>query len=428
MTHIRRELIFYLLSFCFLSQCSRSPESEIGASKKNIDLNREEELYMYNSTSNEIPKNIREIENINVFPVDAEPSHSIKLIPIHKYGDTEEPYIGFVLRAIEDINGKLIIWTVNSSNYKQSVYIFHSDGTFYKNLGRNGRGPGEYLHISRIHAKNDKIYVQDGTNKWLNEYSTTDYSFVKTIRFETWKSSRDLNFAFVEPRMDGNFFTAFMDFGPRFGRTNVEYQIMDSTGNTLNDEPIILPDAFKIDAETSFQPKMPLGFMGGSITSLTTEDEIYYINTHDFLIKKFDQKGEYQSSIYYPIERLPLDLDGYVKKQLFSHDSRDIKKAFASMNLELPKEFSGVERMVVDDENRIWVALLNGSNSEYYQWWILKKTGELLAKLKLPREQQIYDIKNGYLYSKKKNEETDDEYVVKYKIELTERHTKELVK
>ncbi len=263
MTHIRREFVFYLLSFCLLSQCSRSPESEIGTSKKIIDSDRREELYMYSSTLNEIPKNILEIENINIFPVDNEPSHSIKLIPIHKYGETEESYIPFIFGAIEDINGKLIVWGANS-NYQQSLYIFHSDGAFYKNLGRNGRGPGEYLHISGLYAKDDKIYVQDGTSQWLNEYSTTDYSFVKTIRFETWKSSRDLNFAFVEPRVDGNFFTAFTDFGPGFGRTEIEYQIMDGTGNTLNDEPIILQDVFKIDVETSlFEPKMPLGFMGG---------------------------------------------------------------------------------------------------------------------------------------------------------------------
>lgn len=46
---------------------------------------------------------------------------------------------------------------------------------------------------------------------------------------------------------------------------------------------------------------------------------------------------------------------------------------------------------------------------------------ELLAKLVLSKDQPIYDIKNGYLYSKKTNEETDAEYVVKYRIELTKK-------
>lgn len=38
----------------------------------------------------------------------------------------------------------------------------------------------------------------------------------------------------------------------------------------------------------------------------------------------------------------------------------------------------------------------------------------------LPHDQPIYDIKKGYLYSKKTNEETGTEFVVKYRIELTE--------
>jgi hypothetical protein len=72
-----------------------------------------------------------------------------------------------------------------------------------------------------------------------------------------------------------------------------------------------------------------------------------------------------------------------------------------------------------DDQNRVWVAIPTGIQSENYQWWILKESGQLLAKLTLPRDQPIYDIKSGYLYSKKTNKEMGAEYVVKYRIELT---------
>ena len=39
----------------------------------------------------------------------------------------------------------------------------------------------------------------------------------------------------------------------------------------------------------------------------------------------------------------------------------------------------------------------------------------------LPRDQPIYDIQNGYLYSEKVNEETGTEYVMKYRIAMTKR-------
>ncbi|MTI87891.1 MAG: hypothetical protein FH748_07985 [Balneolaceae bacterium] len=76
---------------------------------------------------------------------------------------------------------------------------------------------------------------------------------------------------------------------------------------------------------------------------------------------------------------------------------------------------------MVDDENRMWVAVPMDVQNETYEWWILNPSGELLARLVLPEDQPIYDIKNGYLYSKKTNEETGAEYVVKYRIELTEK-------
>lgn len=60
------------------------------------------------------------------------------------------------------------------------------------------------------------------------------------------------------------------------------------------------------------------------------------------------------------------------------------------------------------------------ANQDMYEWWILAPSGELLAKMQRPREQTILDIKNGYFYAKEIDERTDEEFVVKYRIELTE--------
>ena len=77
--------------------------------------------------------------------------------------------------------------------------------------------------------------------------------------------------------------------------------------------------------------------------------------------------------------------------------------------------------MKVDDENRIWVAVPTGVQSDSYEWWILEESGQPLAKLTLHRDQPIYDINNGYLYSKKGNKETGTEYVIRYRIAMKEK-------
>lgn len=417
---MQRQFVNFLLFLFFFIQCSKNPKSEKGISKKDVEIKGQAELIDPTRIFNQIPQNIQELENLTVFPAESEPSHLIELIPVQNYGDLEEPYIAFTLGAVEDDNGWVIIWAV-SSTYEQTLCVYNTDGTYNKKLGRRGKGPGEYGSIGGVFTKLKKIFVLDDTSKRLNEYSTKDYSFVRSILFETWEIDSELNFAAVEPRKDGNFLGIFVDFRQGFGRTEIEYQIMDSVGNTLYPEPIVLPDVFKIVVEPSTQPIMPVAFLGSSITSLSDEDVLYYANTLNFLIKKYDHKGVYQSSIYYPIKGLPLDLNEYIKSQLFSPKVRDIEKAFAEMDQELPEEIPVIDRMFVDDENRIWVALPMGVASKNYQWWVLKESGQLIAKLLLPRDQPIYDIKNGHLYSKKTNEETGSEYVVKYRIELIEK-------
>lgn len=414
-----KKFICLLLSTSFLFHCSRSIEIENNSTKNSIDHNKKEELYYFKSINNEISENFSELRNLIIHSDKFLPSHLIKLKAVNQYGNNDELYISLVLDALEDINGNVIIWGADHS-YTQSLYIFNQDGSFFKKLGANGRGPGEYLHINQIYSVKDKIYVSDGTNKRLNEYSAIDYSFIKSTLFETWKGDHVLDLASIEPRADENFLAAFTDFGPTFGRTKIELNIMNDSGTTLNSEPIVIPDVFRIDLETTYQPKMPLGFMGYSIIATTKDDAIYYMNTDKFLIQKFDHTGEYQYSIYYPLAKLPFDLNDYTNNQLFSHNTRDIINAFKTMNIELPKEVSSLKQMLVDDQNRIWIALLNGPESEYYQWWILSDTGNLIAKLLLPQDERLLDLKKDYVYTRKKNQDNESEYVIKYRIELAE--------
>lgn len=239
--------------------------------------------------------------------------------------------------------------------------------------------------------------------------------------FESWKSGDGFRFGFVEPRNDGNYFLSFSDKNSEFGRQKTKYLVMDDEGKRAPVQPLSFPAGFTIKVRQSMRPTMPLTFLGKTITALSDDDVLRTVWTKDFLIKMYDAKGIYQSAFYYPIEGSPFDLKAYTKAELFSPKARDIEKAFADLDEELPKTFPVIDKLLVDDENRIWVAIPAGLQREKYAWWILKESGELLAKLILPKDQRIYDIKNDYLYSKQTNEETGTEYAVKYRIELTEK-------
>lgn len=76
----------------------------------------------------------------------------------------------------------------------------NDDGSYYTKLGGQGKGPGEYGHVFGLEAKASKIFVLDFTSQRLNEYSTKDYSLVRTIPLEQWKSGGESGY--VEARND----------------------------------------------------------------------------------------------------------------------------------------------------------------------------------------------------------------------------------
>lgn len=422
-------LILYALLCLFFIQCSDNSTPEQVAKAKQSD---------HISTLSEIPSHIKEVENLTIFPGDSEPTHSIELIPQLVFGEDEESSLFLIPKSFEDNNGRLIIWG-SDSNRGQGVYVYNADGTYHTQLGRKGKGPGEYEIILNIDVKAGKVFVSDYTSMRLNEYTIDGYAVERSIKFEQWDNDDELKFKnFVIPRNDGNYLLAFSDETQKLGQREIIFKVTDRKGKSISNQPMVLPSGFAINTGTTSQnlkPSLPLSFMGSTVTALSKEDAFYASSTKEFLVKKYDANGIYQSAFYYPIVGPPFDLDEYLKTAgPFTPKAHQIRKAFNEMNEEFPENSPFIDRIIVDDENRIWVAIRAGVEREKNEWWILKESGELIAKLLLPRIQRIYDIKNGYLYGRKDNgkprgylysgdgsEEADAEYIVKYRIELTEK-------
>ncbi|MDZ7680977.1 MAG: 6-bladed beta-propeller [Fodinibius sp.] len=384
----------------------------------------------YTRTLDDIPQDIQEVENLTVFSGDAEPTHSVELKPEQTFGKQGKPYLTKVNGCIIDDKGRVIINDFDKKKeygFPNVLYAYNADGSYRTQIGRPGRGPGEYSFIFDMQAKAGKVIVFDLTNKRLNVYDTDGYALDRTILLENFKNTNDeaakgLEFEYVRARMDGNYLVTFSNSAPSADNPTNIYLLMDTDGNLLDFEPLEFPSSPSIRPPKSNNPQspsLPLPFLGQSLITLTNDDALYSVWSREFLIKKYDPNGTYQSAIYYPIEGPPFDLQKYAKAAPFNYKTSEIEKAFEKADKKIPKTARIIADLKVDDQNRIWVAIPTGIQSETYEWWILEESGRLLAKLTLPRDKPIYDIKNGYLYSKKTNKETGTEYVVKYRIELT---------
>ena len=379
---------------------------------------------------NEIPAHVQGVENLAIFHGNSEPLYSIDLIPEQTYGETGEPYLTKILETVVDDKGRVIVWDNNIYSrefpYFERLYVYHVDGTYHIQIGGPGKGPGEYGVVSNLQASAGKVFIYDITNRRLNVYTTKDFSLERSTPIERWsimdhEMVQGMGFGGIKARNDGNLIAIFNERISDTGRAKHKYLLVDIDGNVLDYEPFVIPSTLKVTRSNSLVPSslIWLPFMGHYITALSDKDALYTVWTQDFLIKKYDANGGYQSAIYYPVIGSPFALDIYTQTARYSQS--EVMNTLEKFDEELPESKPIIADLKVDDENRVWVAVPAGQQREKYEWWILKESGELLAKLLLPREQPIYEIKDGYLYSKETNEETGAEFVVKYRIELTEK-------
>jgi len=387
----------------------------------------QEPVYEHIQVIDEIPQHIREVDNLSIFPGDSEPRYSIELIPEQTYGETGEPYLTTLYDAVVDDHGRVIILNSNTNtNYEHSIYVYDENGAFHSQLGRHGRGPGEYGFVIDLQFKAGKVFARDMTNERINIYNTEGYDFDRTMPIEQLairdqEEVKGMEFGLTFSRNDGNHLVGFYSRGGI--ETEYKYLLMNEDGYPQDYNTLSLSNSVSVKAsDKSMSPSLGLGhIMGTNLETQSHEDELYSIFTRDFLIKRFDKHGIYKSAIYYPVQGLPLDLEWYNVETPFGYTAADVKKAVANSDLDLPETLPVLTALMVDDENRIWAGVRMDSIRDMIEWWILDANGVLLAKLQRPRKKEIFDIKDEYLYAKEIDEETDAEFIVKYRIEFSEK-------
>jgi len=378
---------------------------------------------------NEIPQHIQEIENLTIFPGDSEPEYSVELVPVQRFGVDGEPYLTSIIGGAVDEDGRLIILDVNFEGGTfppdNRIIVYRPDGTYLTQIGRSGQGPGEFglTGIPQVNA--GKVFVVDISNRRLNIYSSSDYSFERTSLLEEWSARgheavRDLEMGSLFFRHDGNLLARFIDRVPDNDRPkDLKFLLVNTDGDVLNPDPLVFPSGFTIRPQTVPPgPSISLPFMGTTITALSPDDALYSAWSQDFLIKKHGADGVYQSAIYYPVTGSPFDLNDHTESTRYNLS--DIRNAFDNSAEELPESNIILVALRVDDKHRIWAGVQPDPKQEFFEWWILGPSGKLLAKLQHPKDQQVIDIKEGHLYNKETDEDTGAEFVVKYRMEFRE--------
>lgn len=364
----------------------------------------------------EIPEHIKELEKLTVYSADHGPLSSIRFEEEQQFGEIYPallpPSIGFGPAMAVDRNGNVYL----ANKGQKTIHVYHPDGRHLTDIGREGKGPGEFIRITAIRIQHNRLLVYDSNLTRIQIFSLNPVELSQTIILDTQSWDRFEEVRSTIPHtifgLQDSTFLAGLLLNERSDRSYLGYYLLNGEGNIMSgkmfEQQRLLNYQGTVDDGGEVYVQLP--FTSKGIVKVAPDGTIYHANSRDFLIRIYRADGEYQRAIYYPFDRDPLE-----RKEALDQFSPWLHSAVR--DADFPDTWPALESMFVDDQERIWVSTIV-DDKEVYQWWVLEHSGKLLARFTWPSHESIQVVRDGKMYVSTKDKETGARHVVRYRVEL----------
>lgn len=390
-------------------------------------------------SGNSIPEHLQDIEHLTVLPTDAEPRYEIILVEENRYGDKYDDvvFLGFINDFAVDDRGRVYLSDMSNAR----IHVYHPDGRYMQSIGREGRGPGEFLTVRGgldIGLNDEYLFAYDDTNFRITRFSLEDYELVDIVNLDPGKWSQFEGLDGRRPfrlhiRKDNNYLVKFRVFNytrqDLMQKTRIEaegtaqYYIFNTDFKPVSGKIYehAVPPALFI-ARGGQRRIYTFPFDNAVLTAFSASGRIYEASSDEFLIRYYEPDGEYSRAVYHSREGAPLtedDLDTIEEQNPFTGEGFN--------EIDLPKRWPVVNQVSVDDKSRLWISVIS-ADREFTDWWVLDTGGELLGRFQWPRKlldrpgtnADHYIIKNGALYHlTREGIRLDTQTVKKYRVEMS---------
>ncbi len=383
-----RYLIISLLIVTVISNCGERKDS---TSKDSLD---------------NVPESIQGLENLVVNDFDKDPPEKIEFNKAQDFGEIYiqllAPTMGFGPSIAVAEDERLF----RAGAHKTSIEVYNTEGEKIDEIGRQGRGPGEFERVDAVYIFNEKLFVYDSNLVRLTIFSLKDFKLLEVIKIETqWYSDvKDAKIQIprtVIPFTENSLMIALSLDGDVISNG---YFLVDSKGKLVSEETILRAKRIKMHSgrltsgglagiSLPFSSKSLLAFSGS---------RIYITNSKEIAIQVLDSEGKNEQTIYYSFENDPLEEQEVL--DTFHPNLHSVVKS-----AEYSETWPALDNLLVDDKGRIWIAKIVDDKT-IHQWSIIEPNGKLKASFEWPAEHSIKIIKNGKIYV----EETDLEVLSKH--------------
>lgn len=395
------KIIIFLACISFMSCSSDQSEQQTSRTQLLDSLN--------------VPDDIKELDNLTVISRDDAYANEIKftnqtVVGLQYLSMRPPPPFSGGSKIAVDSRGS--VYMVNQT--ENVVNVFDSTGTKLENIGREGRGPGEFAAIGGMDIFGNKVLVNDASLLRLQIFSIPSGELEKITKIKPQKGRDDLRFgrpSVVYFHSDSTYLANYALKNDE-ERSNFGYYILDSETEISSDIifKILRPKYHQFTMSNGMASGMSLPFSDEGIWAINDDSQLYHANTSQFLIKIYDTNGEYQKAFFHPFDHDPLEEDE-VLNDIHENWHKNIRE------VSFPDYWPALQTLLVDDKNRIWVSTIVDDHS-VYEWWVLDDTGELLGTFTWPRNRPIEVIKNDRLYVRLTDREKGVKQVIRYDIEI----------
>lgn len=367
-----------------------------------------------------IPEEFSEYENLTVFPADSEPEFEIILDQQTVFGDTEDVFLGSWLSAVVDNEDRVFV-----ADYQETaLHLYNPDGTYNRQIGQEGEGPGEYRDLSTMRIDDQYLHLMDRNLNRITRYNLDTFEVAGNVAISVDQPEGG---PYMYPstffiHSDSTYLLQTgMSYSPGQDENEIERtiggRVMNSETGELADKTVFsFPDSQALVHRENggLMVMMGIPYLRSSIVRVMNGQMIHAWGD-DFLFKIYYKNGEYERAIYYPYPNPPLERDDILAQ--YSDSEEQLKDVVRGADM--PDTLPVFSSFYVDDEGRIWVKKTT-ENLEEAEYAVLANSGELLATFTWPEENRIQAIKNGHLYAMETDEETGLREIVKYKFDFEE--------
>lgn len=285
--------------------------------------------------------------------------------------------------------------------YQQRITVLGPDGELIRAFGRRGSGPGEFRSIRGVQVlPGDSLLVYDPTLARISVFApdSTRPAYVTNLAaripgeapFHIWRTRA--NDGYVALFRPGFMFRE----GRSDARREDVIRVLDLDGAPRGDRLLVFPSKSFLVASESITPN-PFGREG--LVRIDSRDRLHYLWTDSLRIETLDLSGREIGgfSILYDSPRVSVR---EVEGELAAFNGQVRATFDRVLRDSVPERWPAARDVVVDDEDRIWIAL-GGARGKPTEWAVFSAAGTYLGSTLVPTGVTVWAIRAGNVYAER---------------------------